>query len=230
MRPEWEQVKPGLEVATVLANVECSISDSKITVVRMDQSYYKVELVTGAMLDVTDVAIGHNADVAINAGMYLPLGTPCGFFAIDGRPIQRRWNRNYIGSFVIRQQGVHIVESQHKYNYENGFQSILMMHNGVNLRKDKSKRYHSICAVGLDIHGRIITLHSRTPYSIYQFGELVKDMKININHLLYMEGGPEATMRVADRVCIGSYETGLWEHDAHCAQMKLPNYIVFKRV
>jgi hypothetical protein len=110
----------------------------------------------------------------------------------------------------------------------NVLQSIRMIScDGRNVWNESPKEW-STAAIATDAEGRILFVHARSPYSVHDFGEMLKT-ELGVTRAMYLEGGPEATLfvHVGDTVVerVGSYETGFFESDQNNAAWALPNVI-----
>jgi hypothetical protein len=226
MTPSWHQVTPGIEVATVTANLKCSVSDSKIIMARIDQLRWQPDVLVNQWKTAGDIALA-NYMVVVNAGMYLPGGLPVGYTRVRDTEIQSKWATGYKGAFVYDNVKAHIVTVTKPTSHPNMFQSFRMITEGRNMCSPVNK-YFSICAIAVDYQGKILTIHSRTPYSIVQFNQLVLDMNIGVRNMIYLEGGPEASMKVGNNTYVGSYETGFWENNNNKIAWDLPNMLAFR--
>ena len=55
---------------------------------------------------------------------------------------------------------------------------------------------YSAAAVGTDASGRIVFVHSRTPYRMRELAEMLAERSLGFTQLFFVEGGPEATLIV----------------------------------
>jgi hypothetical protein len=82
---------------------------------------------------------------------------------------------------------------------------------------------------GIDEKGNVLLISTRSPYTIRQFSEILLSLPLAIKNVMYLEGGPEASLyldangKKIER--IGSYETGFWESDNNEQFWPLPNVI-----
>ncbi len=72
-------------------------------------------------------------------------------------------------------------------------------------------------------------IHSRSPWAMHDFVEMVSELNLNLLGLIYLEGGPEASLYVngftEKHSLIGSYETGFFESDDNDRFWPIPNVI-----
>jgi hypothetical protein len=82
---------------------------------------------------------------------------------------------------------------------------------------------------GIDKLGNALLIFTRSPYTIRQFSEILLTLPLQIKNVMYLEGGPEASLyldtngKKMERM--GSYETGFWENDTNQQFWPLPNVI-----
>ena len=77
----------------------------------------------------------------------------------------------------------------------------------------KTKKTHSIAAIGIDTRGQVLFIHCQEPLVIYEFNEALLSLPIDIFNAMYVEGGPEAAMYLKtdtiERSWQGRYENPL---------------------
>ena len=95
----------------------------------------------------------------------------------------------------------------------------------------RNTRRYSAAAFGSDNRGRAVFVHSRTPYRMRELNRMMADLDLGIRGLVYMEGGPEASLVVRDPAGsvteIGSWEDGFNENDDNRALWDIPSVIGF---
>jgi len=96
-----------------------------------------------------------------------------------------------------------------------------------------SARIWSHASLGVDVDGRLLLLHARSPWSTHDFTEIVAGLPIGLRSLQYAEGGPEASLYLRsaglELEWVGSYETGFFESDANQHAWELPNVLGVRR-
>ena len=97
----------------------------------------------------------------------------------------------------------------------------------------RNQRRYSAAAFGADRDGRAVFVHSRTPYRMRELNRMIADLDLGIRGLVYMEGGPEASLVVRDGARsvteIGSWEDGFNENDDNRELWEIPSVIGFAR-
>lgn len=246
VRPIRGQPPPGLSVERVRASVapEIDVGDRTITIVRVDLRRYAFRFLTGREgaprpLD-RWVADEHLAG-GINAGMFLPDGRPCGWLQSHGEVLQRRTPPTFDAVLAfdpVRPQGAAFAIGGG--SCERSFDALRASHGSVLLSRrllvdcagqptDWSTRRFSAAAIGVDREGRAVLVHVRTPYRMHVLARMLAAPAIGIRGLVYMEGGPEASLIVAAEGAHvgerGSWEDGFHEADDNDVYWDLPNVI-----
>jgi hypothetical protein len=67
---------------------------------------------------------------------------------------------------------------------------------------------YSAAAIGLDREGRLVLVHSRTPYRMSELAQMLGAPSFGLSQLFFVEGGPEATL-VVDAGDLHVREVGL---------------------
>jgi hypothetical protein len=93
-------------------------------------------------------------------------------------------------------------------------------------------RKWSTACVGTDGQGRVLLIHARAPYTTHDLIDVLLGLPLGLERLMYVEGGPEASLyvEVGGRVVVsetGSFETGFFESDTNRVFWPLPNVIAF---
>lgn len=95
----------------------------------------------------------------------------------------------------------------------------------------KDPKSFSAAAIGQDQQGRMVFIHSRTPYTMTIFANLLALPALALKHAHYVEGGPEASLyvRVGPKTVreIGSFESDFRPDDKNSAFWPIPNMIGF---
>jgi len=55
---------------------------------------------------------------------------------------------------------------------------------------------YSAAAIAMDHQGRLVMIHSRTPYRMRELAEMLSDGSLDLTQAFFVEGGPEATLIV----------------------------------
>jgi hypothetical protein len=100
---------------------------------------------------------------------------------------------------------------------------------GRNIWAQQDRRWSTAC-VGTDRSGRVLLIHARSPWSTHDFIDILQALPLELARLMYVEGGPEASLhlKVDGTVVVsemGSFETGFREDDGNRIFWPLPNVI-----
>lgn len=242
----WETLAPGVELAEFDAHLKSSVGDSRVTVVRVDVAVRPVRLLSAALEGhapeptAEQWASLHGLLAVTNAGMFHPGGGPVGQARTEGRELNPTRREDYRTFLVLhpKEKGLpparlldgacDDVESLLP-RYGTVLQSIRMVDcRGRNTWQPQPRQW-STAALGIDSRGRLLLLHARSPYRTHDFIEVVRRLPLKLTRMMYLEGGPEASLHVAapGRTVrrVGSYETGFNENDLNTRYWALPNVL-----
>jgi uncharacterized protein YigE (DUF2233 family) len=242
----WETLAPGVELAEFDAHLKSSVGDSRVTVVRVDVAQRPVRLLSASAEGHTPEptaeqwAALHGLIAVTNAGMFHPGGGPVGQARTEGRELNATRRKDYRSFLVLhpREKGLAPVQLLDAScddveallpRYGTVLQSIRMVDcQGRNVWKSQPREW-STAAVGIDAKGRLLWVHARSPYRTHDFIEVVRRLPLRLKRMMYLEGGPEASLHVVapGRTVrrVGSYETGFNENDDNTRYWALPNVL-----
>lgn len=239
----WRTLAPGLEVAVFQAHDSSTFGDSKIRVVRADPARFEVALFSGGLEDgksrtAKEWSERHGLVATINLGMFHPDGRTTGYMRVGDSTV----NPDLSGDKAVlvagpREEGlpgVRILDREcddaaEADRYVYAVQSIRMLScSGNNVWSDQPRMWsHAI--LGMDRSGRLLLIHARSPWSTHDFIEQVRSLPLEVDRLMYGEGGPEAQLYVNagrfEAEWYGSYETGFYEHDTNDRAWPVPNIL-----
>lgn len=109
-------------------------------------------------------------------------------------------------------------------------QSIRMLGcDGENVWSQQPRQW-SAAIIGQDTTDRVLFLHTRSPWSMHDLVEMLRDLPLSLKALHYADGGPPATLLIRTPtqsvLRIGSYETGINENDRSTEAWELPNVVL----
>jgi hypothetical protein len=93
----------------------------------------------------------------------------------------------------------------------------------------------SAAAIAVDRKGRLVFLHSRTPFRMTRFNQIIAAPELDLAGAIYVEGGPEASLYVktgaardgdAEVAEMGSFETDFFDDSNHVF-WRIPNVLAF---
>lgn len=226
---------------------EVAAGDRTLTVVRVDLRRYRIRVLSsvrdGDPRPLDAWVRDHHLSGGINAGMFLPDRRPVGTLVDGGEVLSDRHPRGFDGiiGWDPSGRGARIAAGGRgcpsdlagmRRRYRSVVQGFRMM---IDCRgrpmEWPTRRRYSAAAFGLDDHGRAVFVHSRTPYRMAELNRMMVELELGIRGLVYMEGGPEASLIVRDQgrevTEMGSWEDGFNENDDNRSLWDLPSVIGF---
>ena len=240
----WKEIDDGMYVAEYHSPIKSSHDNSVITILKINPKKYQ--------LDVYSSFIGHTAEewavkenliAVINPGMYNSQSKNMGFMKQYNNMFNPNFNNDKaILCFNPKNNSLppsQIIDREFQdwktlvNQYESCSQSIRMVDFNGNNKWSKQAKKWSMVVVAMDKDGNILFIHSRSPYEVRQFIDILLKAPLNIKNMMYLEGGPEASLYVnhngyAARK-IGSYETGFYEFNDNTELWPIPNVIGVKK-
>jgi hypothetical protein len=240
----WRTAAPGVEVGRLPASPGGPI----VTVVRVDPKRNAFRLLSARLEGQKEPPSAPEwvarAGVlgAINAGMFQGDGlTPVAYARAGTRVVNGRWNRDN-AVFVAEPEGggrpARILDRTcddvpgESAAYGVVLQNIRMLDcQGRNVWAQQARRWSTAC-VGEDHAGRILLVHVRAPFSTHDLIDVLRGLPLGLTRLMYVEGGPEASLylKVGGETLVaemGSFETGFFESDDNKRFWPLPNVLAF---
>ena len=241
---KWEHLEKGLDYAEVDASLKCSIGNSKLSLVRIDPTYFKFRLLSAKLAKTESLPADKWAKqeglmLVFNAAMYQtdyltstgymksPSGVVNGFTTRDNSVVAFDPKHKSFPAFQIIDRECQNLDSA-KARYRCLAQNIRMVDCRQKNVWSQQAKYWSMVAVGEDKKGRMLVLFTRTPYSVHDFINMLLKLPIGLQKAAYLEGGPEASLylRSGKRIIAksGSYETNFFD-DGNDHFWPLPNVI-----
>lgn len=241
----WKTVAPGVEVGRLPAQAGGPL----VTVVRVDPRLNTFRLLSARLEGLSDPPTApqwaERAGVlgVINAGMFQGDGlTPVAYARSGERLVNGRWNRDN-AVFVAEpadpaRPAARILDRtcddvpREAASYTVALQNIRMLDcEGRNVWAQQARRWSTAC-VGADADGRILFIHVRAPFSTHDLIDVLRALPLRLTRLMYVEGGPEASLylKVGGETVVeemGSFETGFFESDDNKRFWPLPNVLGF---
>jgi phosphodiester glycosidase len=229
----WNSLADGLEFIEI---------DSAIWVFKINPATYRFKARYGEKKPLTYWAQARSG--AINMGMFHDGKNPSGYTKIEGKVIQPKHNKIYNLYMVWDYNNFKIID-RNKVDlttilaWPNVSQNIRMITpGGQRNRWQKDEKYWSVSTIATTKDGNVLFIHSRKPYTMHDFINvlLAQDKKLNIDYMLYTEGGPESGIIIrGDGINelpfkrTGSFETGFWENDNNNSFWDVPFALTFER-
>jgi hypothetical protein len=242
----WERLEPGLELGVLTAPHPSSQGDSKIHVLRIDPHRFELRLLNasapgqGEELTAREWSRRHDLVAAVNAGMYAEdHRTSVGLMRTRAHVNNPRLTRDKaVLAFDPQSPGMPPVKlidrgcddfEAWKTHYGAFVQSIRMVScKGENVWARGGQEW-SIAAVGVDRRGRLLFIHSRSPYTPHDLIENLLSLPLGLAGAMYVEGGPEAQLYIhsGDREIerVGSRGTSLFDSGDNDRAWPVPNVL-----
>jgi len=236
----WYKVEKGLDVAIYEPTQQSDYGDSKITILKIDPALYNFNLMhcaDGHVASEWSKEMGYS--VVVNAGMFDHDTKSMGYMQEFDSIYTNKMNSdravlalNRKGNDVPKAQIIDLIEDDWttlSQRYNSFLQSIRMVSSsGRNMWSQQNKMW-SVVVIAIDKDSNVLLIHCRSPYTMHDFINIMLDSPLNIKNMMYLEGGPEATMYLTHNgnslLRVGSYETGFMEHDKNKSQWDLYNII-----
>ncbi len=247
----WRSLEPGMDMGLFLAPKKSIVGDSLIKVLRADPHFFALKLLNSSASKTkkrysVKTWVNQNSLVAgINASMYQRNQVSSVSYMKTGNHLNSKWlskDKTVLAFDPIEKEipKVKIIDREcEDFNllrkkYATLIQSIRMVScKGENVWAPQNKIW-STAAVGIDIKGRILFIHVRSPYSTHDLINMLMQIPIKLERAMYVEGGADAQLYIntgkEEHEFIGSYSTGLREHDQNTFSHPIPNVLGLIRV
>ncbi len=246
---KWQKLDEGLETAEIPSPQESFLGDSRITVVRINPARYAFKLVAASQYNTMyktapEWCRDKKLIGCVNAGQfkltdgYSNMGYMKNYAHVNNPAFRKVYNYNSVLAFNRKDTGVaplQIIDlkcqnwSQWQNRYHSFSQSISLISCNRQVVNNKQKGKWSMVLFGVDTAGNALWIFTRSPYTIRQFSEILLSMPLSLKNVMYLEGGPEASLFLESNgkkiQRMGSYETGFRENDDNEQFWGLPNVI-----
>lgn len=238
----WKKIDIGLYITEYKSPKLSSYKygDNIITIFKVNPKYYNFNLIHNPLGKPADVWGKENKLIAVmNAGMFDQYRMNLGLMKHYENYYNTKMNTdNTVLAMNPKDKTQPLVQiidvklqdwDNLSDKYNSYTQSIRMMDkNGRNVWS-KSNKMWSMVVVAIDKDNNALFIHTRTPYDVHDFINILKEAPLNIVNMMYLEGGPEASMYVSHNGttvrCIGSYETSYNENNNNNHFWDIPNVI-----
>lgn len=246
----WLQIEPGFYQGVFLAPLKSEFGDSRITILKIDPQYFVIDIFCESnqgrkQRTLKEWSAGFGLVAAINAGMFATDHVTSVGYLKSGKHVNNpHFNKKYNCVFACSplDQEVPLAQiidlrcqefSKWKDKYRSFSQSIRMIScRQKNVWQQQSRKW-SIAALAMDKSGNILLIHSRSPYTVHDFIDILLELPLDIYTAMYLEGGPMASLYYFSggigKELVGSYETGLFLTDNNTTSWPIPNVIGVKR-
>jgi uncharacterized protein YigE (DUF2233 family) len=209
----WQVINPGLEYGSFPLAVASEYGDSTVEVIRIDPAQYDFELLCASEngqqnRKVTKWVKDFALTAAINAGMFQKdYSTGTGYLVNYQHKNNPYRHSTYNMYFVCnpREEGLpeaQMIDWQQPGapelidKYHSVLQCIRMMSTGgINVWTEKSQKWHE-AALAQDTAGNILFIYCSSPYNMYELVNLLKQLPLDLDKMMHLEGGPPAAMQV----------------------------------
>jgi hypothetical protein len=207
----WRELEPGLELGTFRISAE---AEPGLHVLRIDPERFTLRLLSASALPDRRALTAqqwtrtHALRAAINSSMYQQDHlTSVSLMRTQGHVNNPRVSRDMtILAFDPREPSLPAIKlldlecddlEEWKPRYATLVQSIRMIScDGKNVWSPQGRSY-STAAIGLDTAGRPLFIHLREPLTPHDLIERLQALPLEIDRLMYAEGGPEAQLFIA---------------------------------
>ena len=248
--PTPHEIAPGLLVERVPASLPAPVDagDHCLTFVRVDPARYRLRLLS-ALHDAPsrpapDWASAFGLSGVINASMFQSDGQSSGLLVGDGVVNNDADNARFGGylAFDPTRPGLAPLAvfgrscpgfdlAAIRKSYRSVVQNYRLLDCDGHAILWQDKKVYSAAAIGQDGEGRLVFIHTRTPYSMTDFAAMIAAPERGMRAALFVEGGPETSLVVKtpsfSLAEMGSYETGFQEDDRNLRFWDLPNVLGF---
>ena len=210
-------LEPGLEMAMFVSDVAHPVGDGRIAVVRVDPTHFDVVLHTasdspqGRFMTAEAWADAHDLVVAFNPSMYHADGASV-FFMRSGQHINQPDRHPNAGNVLVlgptssSVKAVDVVDLNCGMSFEQvltHYASVVQSYRLLDCQRRPTWKVNpkvwSHAVYGIDGEGRLLFIHARTPWNTRVFTDIVLALPLDAKHLMYGEGGPEASMVVRSK-------------------------------
>jgi len=244
---------PGLVVERVQASIPppIDVGDRIITLVRIDPQHYRFRLLTASehgARPAPEWVREFNLTGVINASMFLnDTDRRSTGLMFDGERVHQGRVNGGFGAFLawgpfdaslpaVTMFGrgcsgfdLDEIRKSHRVVIQN-YRMLDCQRRGIAWQDPK---VYSVAAVGVDLDGWMVFIHSRTPYRMAEFNRMIAAPALRMAGVMYVEGGPEASLYVktgAGTVSgIGSWESKFLD-DSNTHFWSIPNVIGFEPI
>jgi hypothetical protein len=207
----WERVDEGLFVREFDSPQKSKINDSKITIVKIDPKFYSFKLLCASEHGKVSMTPKkwcqkHNLSSAVNAGMYQKDGiTNVGYMKNFNHINNPRSTNAYKAVLAFNPVESTIPEIQIidlkcqdfqrlQFKYQTLIQNIRMISCQQENVWSKQDKMCGMAVFGIDKSGNALLIFTESPYSGYDFINILLSLPISIYNAMYLDGGPEANL------------------------------------
>lgn len=244
----WRQLDSGLDIACFAVTTESVVTDSALTIVRIDPDKWEFKLMCRSRTEDNENLTArqwcekYHLVAAVNAGMFQQdYTTHVGYVNIGGQVISGRV-RSYLSAvaFGPKRDGLapfRIFDLDRDSvaditrDYETVCQNMrLIARPGENKWSQQDRQWTEV-ALGEDDKGRALLIHCGRALPMHDFNELLLSLPIGVVTAQHLEGGAEAQLYLKDKEFeierLGSFGIGSGSDNA--IAYPIPNVIGISR-
>lgn len=236
----WQMIDDGMYVMEYKSPQLSEYDNSTITVLRVDPDKYEFNLFTNSgRKTALEWSRQNHLSVVVNAGMYDGYSKNMGYMKHYNNVSNPKFNKNNailaFNSVSDTLPSIQIIDlkkqdmSRLNDKYNSFTQSIRMVDLDGNNKWSVQDKMWSIVVVAIDTNGHALFIHCRSPYRVHDFINIIMSAPLNIKNVMYLEGGPEASLYVnhngTEIERVGSYETNFLEDNSNREFWAIPNII-----
>ncbi|WP_375561351.1 phosphodiester glycosidase family protein [Bernardetia sp. OM2101] len=258
----WKVFEEGLEYAEFDAPIKSNIADSKISVLRIDLDFFELDLISSleklsensfdkkGTKTAPKWAKAEQLIAAFNASMFQMDGTSAGYMKdfdfVNNPNFTEKYNS--IAAFNLKEEAksknlpeFQIIDKDNSCgnweetikNYNTLIQNLRLVDCNQKNRWGNQKRYWSMVVLAEDMNSNALFIHTRSPYNVQMYNDMLLKSELNIKKIMYLEGGPETSffIKYGDSVISkqGSYETNFYLSDENHRFWDIPNVLGVKK-
>jgi hypothetical protein len=250
---DWILVDNGLSYCETDAPEKSTVNNSKLTLVRIDPSFYDFNLLTateygGKLRTAEEWANEFDMAVVFNAGMYSTkkFNPNKGYLKNF-----EHFNNSNLSSYYNAMMVMHPIDSTMpsfkiidmtcqpwdsvKDCYHSHCQGMRMLDcEGKAMAFSKNPTQScSMILISTDTEGIIYIVFSRSPYTHLKMIDFLKTFPLNLKQTVYLEGGPETSLYIKTMkgsvLKYGSYVSRTWANDENDHFWPIPNVIAIQK-
>lgn len=246
----WVQVDEGLFVGEFVVPQKSIVGDSKFIIIKIDPNKYSFKLLCASKLNHSSLTVAewcqkYKLIAAINAGMFRAdqktnVGYMRSFDYINNSQVSTKYHSVAAFHPIDKPKpGFRIYDIDEENmkeiikSYNIVIQNLRLIKRPAQNRWSKQNEKWSEAALGEDKFGNVLFIFSRSPFSMYDFNNILISLPIGIVCAQHLEGGPEASLYFSHRgkeiKSFGSYETNFNENDNNNLYWPIPNVIGFTK-
>ncbi len=258
----WKVFEEGLEYAEFDAPIKSNIADSKISVLKINIKFFKLDLISSlenvsknsydkkGSKTAPKWAKAEKLIAAFNASMFQMDGMSAGYMKdfdfINNPTFTEKYNP--IAAFNLKEEAKNknlpefqIIDKDNVCgnweetikNYNTLIQNLRLVDCNQKNRWGNQKRYWSMVVLAEDMNSNVLFIHTRSPYNVETYNNMLLQSELNIKKIMYLEGWSKTSffIKYGDSVISkqGSYETDFNLDDDNHRFWDIPNVLGIRK-